>query len=516
MTNQNFNKLLMTNTNAKNKIIAKNTFFLYFRMALVLLISLYTTRVVLRTLGVVDYGINNVVCGFVSMFSFMNTSISIGIQRFINFAKGKKDVEEQKHVFAISFIIQVLLSVFVLVVLETFGVWYINNQLVIPEERLFAAHCIFQLSTFSLLLVMIQAPYCACILAYERMDYYAIVSIIDVTLKLIAVILLPYIDFDKLILYGILLFCISLLNLFLYYGYCQIKISISRFKWYFNVQLFKNILSFTGWNLFEMFAYMMKGQGLNMLLNSFFGPIVNAARGVANMIYNAIQGFNSNMVVAFRPQLVESYAQDEYERVAKLMFSLSKLTYVLLFSLSLPLMLELPFVLDLWLGDGYPNYTEGFTILVLIDMIICSLNTPLSQVVQATGIIKTYQIVRSIVVLSLLPISWIYLYFGYPAYTVFYINIVVSIVNHPISMVLLRRVFPYSYWEYCKKTILPCILYTLLLPLVPFSAHHLIMNSVLRFTVVLLLSILMSLLIFYYIIMDKNEKAVFKKMIIRK
>lgn len=506
----------MSENTSSNKRIAKNTFFLYVRMLFVLFVSLYTTRVVLRTLGVEDFGINNVVCGFVSMFSFFNTSMSNGIQRFLNYQKGLSSSEGEQKVFSTSIIIQFCFAIGLLVILESFGLWYMSCKIVIPIERFFAAQWIYQFSVLSLFLVMMQAPFSALILAHERMDYYAVVSIIDVLLKLLVVIFLPYIPADKLILYGLMNLTVSILNFLMYFIYCKRKINEVQFSLKYEKSYIKEMLSFTGWNLCEMFSFMMKGQGLNLVLNSFFGPVVNAARGVANMVINAIQGFQVNIVLAFRPQTVESYAQQNFVRVQKLMFSLSKITYILLYTLALPLSLEIETVLHLWLGEIIPNYTIAFTILVLIDMVISSLNTPLSQVAQAVGDIKAYQIIRSLVVICVIPLSYIALSLGADPTAVFTACILITLVNQPISMYLLNRIFKFSYSQYLKNVIIPCIVFSILMLPLPFVGHHFISNLYVRLMSVCLITLICACIIAYYSVLDKSEKELITKFIRRK
>lgn len=506
----------MSSNSSNNKRIAKNTIFLYIRMLFVLFVSLYTTRVVLRTLGVEDFGINNVVCGFVSMFSFFNTSMSNGIQRFLNYQKGLCSTDGEQKVFSTSIIIQFCFAIGLLIILESFGLWYMGSKMVIPADRLFAAQWIYQFSVISMFLVMMQAPFSALILAHERMDYYAVVSIIDVLLKLLVVIFLPYIPADKLILYGLMNLTVVILNFLMYFIYCKKKINEVQFSLKYEKSYIKEMLSFTGWNLCEMFSFMMKGQGLNLVLNSFFGPVVNASRGVANMVISAIQGFSVNIVVAFRPQTVESYAQQNYDRVQKLMFSLSKISYILLFTLAFPLSLEIDTVLHLWLGDTVPDYTIAFTVLVLVDMVFSSLNTPLSQVAQAVGDIKVYQIVRSIVVISVIPLSYLALYLGADPTAVFITCILITLINQPVSMYLLNRIFRFSYRQYFRGVILPCIIFSILIFPLPFVGHLFISYVYVRLFAVCFITLVCACVIAYYIVLDKSERELITKFIRRK
>lgn len=496
-----------------NKRIAKNTMFLYFRMGFILIVSLFSTRVVLQALGVVDYGIYNVVSGFVTMFAFLNTSMSNGVQRFYNFSLGRKNDYSITEVYNTSLQIQVILAVILFVLLETVGLWYMYNEMVIPEDRFNSALWVFQFSVVSLLIIVMQIPYAAAIMAHERMDYYAYVSIFDVLAKLGIAYAIKYSDLDRLLLYGLLNLIVTLIGFVLYYLYAKHNFRELRTVFRVKKDLFKPMLSFSGWNVFGSFAYMLKSQGLNMLLNVFFGPVVNAARGVSNMVMSAIHGFQTNIVIAFRPQLVQSYAAGDFRRVEKLFFSLSKVSFILLSLLSIPVISEIKFILKLWLGNEVPEYTIPFTILVLANMVISSLNTPVSQVVHATGRMKNYQIGTSLAVCSIIPIAWIFLKLGFNATSVYWISLVVTILNQVICNVLLKKVFDYNTISYLKKVILPCISFALLSPIIPFIITYFLPSSLFRLVLVTFVSIASSIFIAILIVLDKSEREMVKSML---
>ena len=500
---------------SNNSRIARNTLFLYIRMFFVLFVSLYTTRVILHALGVVDYGINNVVGGFVSMFAFLNTSMSNGIQRFYNYNIGSEGEASITSVYNTALLIQIILAVIVLVLLETIGLWYINTKMVIPADRLGVANWLYQFSVFSLVLVVLQIPYSAAIMAHERMDYYALVSIIDVSLKLAFALILPHISFDKLFVFGLYSFGIAALNFLMYFVYCKRRFKSIIVQRTFHRSLFQEMLSFSGWNVFGTFAYMLKGQGLNILLNAFFGPVVNAARGVSIMINNAIHGFQSNIVVSFRPQIVQSYAENKVSRVKSLMFSLSKLSYLMLFMLSMPVIIELPFILNLWLGNEVPDYTIPFTVLILANMIISSLTTPTSQVVHATGKMKNFQIGTSIVVCSILPISWIFLKLGASPVSVYIVSLSMTIINHGVCLWLLKKVFPYSIWEYSKQVLLPCFLVTVIASFLTWGTHQLFAESFVRMVVIAVIGVSTTVASAYIIAFNQYERELIKSFIKR-
>lgn len=495
-----------------NKRIAKNTAVLYVRMIFVLLVSLYSTRAILNALGVVDYGIYNVVAGFVSMFAFLNSSMTNTVQRFFNYEKGRSDDGNINRVYITSIQIQVVLAVLTFLLLEIIGMWYIKTKMIIPLERLTAAIYVFQFSIISLIILILQIPFAAAVIAHERMGFYAVVSMTDAILKLIIAIFLPFVPYDKLIYYGAAMLIISIFDIVLYYLYSKKNFVEIVYHHCYNKALFKKMLSFSAWNFFDSFAYTMQGQGLNILINAFYGPVVNASRGIAYQIQSALSGFTENIAVAFKPQLVESYAKEEFGRTKKLMYSMSKLGYLMVYVLALPISLEIGYILNIWLDGTVPEDTDIFTILVLFNMAIGCLNLPISQTVQATGNIKNYQIVRSVIVTSVLPLSWWALICGAPAYIIFIILIFINAVNQPVSMYLLRRVFDYSYGEYFHQVILPCLLFSILAPIVPFIVHSVLCESLARLLAVGVSSLLVSVILVYFIVMTDDEKFLVKEM----
>ena len=485
--------------------IIKNTFYLYIRMIFVLVVSLYTSRVVLRTLGIDDFGTYNVVAGFVSLFSFLNAMLSSSMQRYYNYEGAKNGVTGYKNVYSAGLIIHICISIIVLILLETIGLWYVNNIMVIPAGRMMAANIVYQASIFSLILVIAQIPYLGAIIAKEKMDYYAVVSIIDVILRLVVTIALPYLPYDKLIIYSILLLCISLFDFWGYYVYAKFKILRFRLSLRIDTSLCISLVKFSGWNLLGTVIFMLKGQGVNLLLNLFFGPVVNAARGIAAQVSSAVSGFSSNIMTAYRPQLVESFASGKYERTKEIMFSESKICFFLMLILSVPLILENNYILNIWLGNSFPEQTSIFTILVLIDALICILNTPCTHLVWAVGNIKYYQIATSIVNVLLLPLCYILLHFNLDAISVFIATIVVSVVNQIVSVVAANRIFAFGIKSYLKAVILPCVLASILLPILPVIIHYCVELPLMRFILVTFSSVF-SAIILYFLIMNNKER----------
>ena len=500
-----------------NNRIAKNTAFLYIRMAIVLIVSLYTTRVVLAALGVVDYGVYNVVCGFVTLFSFLNATMSNSIQRYFNYEMGKNGDEAIGNVYVTSLMIQCIIAIIVVLLIETFGLWYVNNKMVIPDERMTDANWVFQFATISLVLVIMQVPFSAAIMAHEKMDYYAIVSVIDALLKLaIALYVKHAVTESRLLFYGACIMGISIFDFLMYFGYSKLKFKNLRFKWMFDKVMFKSMLSFSGWRTMECFAFMMKGQGLNIILNFYFGPVINAANAIAVQVSNAVEGFRTNLFTAFNPQVVQSYADGNCSRTKSLMFGMSKIAFILIFMISLPLVIELDYVLALWLGGEVPEYTSIFTILFIINMLITVFNVPLTIVVGATGHVKRYSIIQTVNVLAIVPLAILALNIIDLPQVVYYVSLSVIFINQIIVTFVARREFPFSIREYLKKVIMPCIVILLISPVIPLLIRHLMTSSFLRLVVICIVSVLIVIATAYFLALDVNEKDMVKSFLNKK
>lgn len=500
--------------NENNKRIAKNTIFLYFRLAVVMIVNLYATRVVLGVLGVSDYGMYNVVCGFVAMFSFLNTSMSNGIQRFYNYELGKCDGGTVTRVYSTALIIQILLAIIILALTETVGLWYLNTKMIISPDRVVAANWIFQFSVMSLIFVIIQIPYSAAILAYERMNYYAIVSVVDALVKLVIVFALPYLKGDSLIIYGFLIMLISVFNFFLYWIYCHNNFGHLIFEKRFDRSLFKSMMSFSGWNLFGSFAYILKGQGVNVLINAFFGTVVNAANGIAAQVSSAIQTFSTNLVIAFKPQLTQSYAAGNYERTEQLMMSMSKISFALIAVIAIPIIVEIDFILHIWLKSDIPLQTNIFTILTIASIMVGILNAPVTQVIHATGKMRKYQLATSLVVCSILPLSWLSLKLGYGATSVFVITFFIMAINQIVCLWILHSIFQFNVQEYVKNVILPCVLITIIPLTIVSYLCDILPSSAWRFILIAIVNLLIIASL-YYLTMNRNERNTINTYVIK-
>lgn len=410
-------------------------------MLLTLGVTLYTSRVVLNNLGVEDFGIYNVVGGVVTMMAFLSGAMSSASQRFLAFELGKNDLEQLAKVFKMSLNIHWLIVLIVILVAQTLGLWFINTELVIPPDRLAAANWVFQCALFSFCCTVLGVPYNAAIIAHEKMSAFAYISIVDVLLKLTVVFLLAAYDGDKLQLYALLLAVVSLLTLVCYYAYARWQFTATRFSWYWNTSLFKTLFSYTGWNLFGNVAAVATNQGINILLNLFFGTTVNAARAIAIQVNSAVTGFVSSLQMSINPQIIKLYATDNHDYMLQLVFSGARYCFFLLYFLSIPFLLQAETILNIWLGM-LPDYSATFCRLVIIDSLIISLSGTLMTAFQATGKIKTYQMVVGGLILCNLPLSYLFLSLGYNAQVTMWISIIISLVAFFVRVFLMSRIFP--------------------------------------------------------------------------
>ena len=476
-----------------------------------MIVTLYTTRVLLQVLGIEDYGIYNVVCGFVTMFGFLNTSLSQGIQRYYNYELGTSNIDGLKSVYKISLIIQSLLAFTLLIIIELVGFFWFEYKIEISQERLWVAKWIFQFSVCSLIIGILQVPYSAMIMAFERMNYYAIVSIIDAILKLLMVLILPYISYDKLLFYGILNILISIFNFLFYYIYYKCHLNLGRDHLVFKRTLFKSMLSFSGWNTLGSLSSVAKNQGLNILLNSYFGAIINAAYGISAQIMSAIQQFSLNIIIAFRPQMVTAYSQGNYTRVKSMMYAMSKITFILIYMISVPIIIEIDTILKLWLGNNIPEYANTLSVLAIISILLFNFNTPITQVIHAIGKMKKYQITTSIITLSIIPFSMLLLHLGMTPNTVYWVTIFIALINQVIALKILHSLFDFSYKEYTFKVVLPCLLIAILNISIPYYVCSLFTSSIIRLITVCFTSVLVTIITSYHIALDKSEKEVIQK-----
>ena len=477
------------------KRLAKNTLALYFRMLLSMVVSLYTSRVVLNTLGVVDYGIYNVVGGIVAMFGFLNASMSGATARFLSFELGKGDFLQLKKTFSSALIIHIGIALIILIIAETFGLWFLNHKLVIPVDRMYAAQWVYQFSILSTLITITQAPYNASIIAHEKMTIYAYVEILNVTLKLLIVYLLVIGNFDKLVLYGFLIFTVSFLIALIYRLYCIRYFGECHFHWIWDVSILKPMLTFSGWDLYGNMCVTFKQQGLNMLLNIFWGPLLNSANGVATSVQGAILGFSSNIIMAAKPQIIKSYAESNIHHMKMLIYRLAKYSCVLMICISVPLIIEMETVLVVWLKN-VPSYSVTFCRILLVANCITTINFCLNIGVHATGNVKLLSFLSGSLSLMVPIIAYIFFKIGAQPEWGYIISLILAFVTIFTSFQILKKqVKGFSFAVFIKRVLFPCICIacgSYLIGLIPF---YLLDPGLLRFVSIFISCIVVIILI---------------------
>lgn len=446
-------------------------------MILIMLTTLYISRVILRILGIEDFGIYNVIAGFVSMFSFLTATISGGTSRFFAYEIGQQNWDRLNKYFRLSIVSFAILSILVLLLTETIGLWFVKNKLVIPEYRISAALAVYHFSILSFIANMFSIPYKSIIIAYEKMDIYAYVSIVEVLLNLLIVYLLNFTSIDKLGLYGCLLFCLNLLVTLTFYAYCRFKYKTTRFSFYWNKSMFMEFFNYSLWIVFGSLAGLLRGQGLNILLNMFFGPTINAARGIAYQIHSAINQFVNNFYTACRPQITKLYAIGELDSMMSLVFSSSRICYMLTFLFTLPIFIEAPTILSLWLGN-VPSYAILFTRLVLITILIETISYPFQAAISAKGQIKWYQIVTGGITVFTLPVSYLFLRNGYAPETVFYVSIILALIAQISRILFMKKLLQMSIVLYLKNVLIPMLFVSISASIIPIVLYLILDNTI--------------------------------------
>lgn len=486
--------------------IAKNTLALYGRSLLVLAVSLYTSRVVMNALGVEDYGLYNVVGGVISMLGFLNTTMQATFQRYYNVAMGEGKEQDVKLLFRTSLTVQLLLTLVVVVLSETVGLWFLSNKLVIPEGRMEAAQILYQVTIVSFVLAVFKGPFAALITAYERMSIYALFSIIETVLKLGIVFVVKVASVDKLILYSLLILLIHFVDFSLYIVFCVKKIPTTSIGFNWDKGYLKKMLSFSAWSTVGTLAYTMKSQGLNIVLNLFFGTVVNAARGVASQVLNAVNQFIHSFQTAFRPQLTKLYASGDYDATMQLYYSATKLSYYLVFTISLPILLETPYILHLWLGNAVPEYTAVFTRIILLTAFADVFANPTTAIAYATGKIKNFSIVVSVFNLMIVPVAWLFLKLGYGPASAMLVSLVFTILVQIIRLMVVANMTVLKMGDYLIHVVLPVTVYSMLCLSAPLALKLCLDKGWLRLLLVLVVSVVFSLGFAWLVGLNKEEK----------
>ena len=463
----------MPTNQENNKRILKNSLFLYMRLLLTLVIGLYTSRVILRTLGVEDYGVYNVVAGFVSMFSLLTGSLSNSISRFLTYTLGKGDLDRLKLVFSTSVLIQIVLAVLIIVTLEVLGLWFLNTQLKIPEGRLSAANWVFHLSVLSFAINLISVPYNAAIIAHEKMNAFAYIGILETMLKLLIVFLLMVSPFDKLIVYAILFVMVSVFIRAVYGWYCKRNFKECRLSFVFDKKMVKEMTGFAGWNMLGNASSILGNQGANIVMNLFFGVVVNAARGVTNQVEGIVKQFVSNITTAINPQITKSYAEGNFDYMNVLVRKSAKYSICLILLFAVPFWFETETLLGLWLGD-YPEYAPVFLRLSLLGVLIDMSGNSLAIAVWASGNVRRYYIYIGSVGLLVLPITYVFFKLGFPPFFAYVAYIAIYGIIQIIRLFIAKKEIPFEMCLYVKEVYFRCIVVMLSSIAIPLALYVLV------------------------------------------
>ena len=502
----------MPDTSFNNRKIAKNTLLLYFRMLLTMAVSLYTSRIILNTLGVEDFGIYNVVGGVVAMFSIISGSLSAAISRFITYELGREGYDRLKVIFSSAVTIQVILAFLICILAEVGGVWFLNTQMNIPVERVVAANWVLQCSIFTFMINLISIPYNAAIIAHERMKAFAYVSILEVVLKLLVAFALYIVIFDKLKVYAVLLLIVALIIRFVYAYYCKRHFKECTYRFIYDKEVLREMAGFAGWNVIGSSAGVLKDQGVNIVINLFCGTTVNAARGIAVQVNNATQSFVRNFMTALNPQITKSYASSDSEYLMKLLYKGSRLSFYMLLLLSLPIIIETDCILSVWL-KVVPEHTVNFVRLILVLAMCESISLPLITVMLATGKIRNYSIIVGGLNMMNFPFSYLLLYWGFEPESTILLAIVISQGCFIIRIVMLRKKTGLSARNFIREVYMNIIIVSVLSCIFPMLIYNVVGDRVLRIVLVVVGSFISTSTVIYYVGCTSNERAFVKSKI---
>ncbi len=489
-----------------NKRIAKNTLFLYVRMLLVMGVSIFTSRVILQTLGVEDYGIYNAVGGIVAVIGVLNGALSSSTSRFLAYELGMKDAEMLKRTFSVSLNLHMAVAFIVLLLAETIGLWFFYEKMVIPVERLSAAWWVYQFSIVTVMVNFTQVPYNASLIAHENMSIYAYVGLYDAFSRLAIAYLLSLSPMDDLVFYALLLMLNTFLIQFFYRFYTYRRYQECRFRWITDKTLYKRQLAYSGWEMFGGLASISQGQGINILLNLFFGPMVNAARAVAYQIQTAVNHFVINFLMATRPQVIKSFAEHNYERMYSLTFKSARYSFFLMLALILPICFELRFILNLWLGQATPPDTYVFTLIILLLSLAEVFRASMIMAFHAIGKMKLGNSLNGTIMILSLPISYAILKMGAPAYAVFIVLVIINITVMIDAYFIVYSYVHFNIRELLVGAVLPCVLVGACSVIVPTAIVYLMEDGWQRFIILSLLTEVVLMILILYVGITRAER----------
>lgn len=497
----------MSESIASNRRIAKNTLLLYVRMGISMLVSLYTARIVISALGEMDYGILNIVSGCVAIFTFLNGSLSGSASRFLTFELGRNNIPGLNKIFNASLAVHIFVAVILIVLCETAGLWILNEKLIIPADRMLSAQWAYQISIVLMVFSLVQVPYGAVVIAHEKMDIYAYLSILDIVLRLSLAFLLQIINGDKLIIWSIMTLIITIIYTSVYVIYCRRKFAETVLQVCRESLIYKQLFSFSLWNLIGSISGMLQNQGLNILLNMFFGPVINTARAISYQIQGTLTQFSGNFMLATKPQIIKLYACGQTKEMMSLVRFSACLAFYLTWVFTLPVSLELPYLLDLWLKE-YPNYTISFSLLTLILSLILSIKTSRTTATLATGNIKATNLTVCIILCMTFPISYLLLHYKFSPNSVVVVTIMMTFLGEIVAVGILKRYVQFSMLHYFITVYGRCFLVAIVSGVLPFLVHYLFeVEGFVRLVLVSLTSIMSVGLTIYFIGFTRQNRA---------
>ena len=501
---------------SNNKTIAKNTLLLYGRMLITILVGLYTSRVVLQSLGFNDYGIYNLVGGIVSMLAFLNVGMAGASQRYISYALGKGDLDSLKNVFCTSVLTHNTIAILAILLFESIGLWFVNFKLVIDPDRLFAANWVFQCSILTFALSVISVPYTACVVAHERMGQFAYISVLETLLKLSVALGIMYSSWDKLILYATLLMLIQVLVRIIYVVYCKHSFTECKYKFKFDKTLYKEMFAFAGWGCVGNMGFSLKDQCSNIILNLFFGTLVNAARGVAVQVNSIINGFAMNFTMAMNPQITKQYAAGNIERCQSLTYAGSKYAFYLLSMICIPFLINEHYVLRLWLGD-VPPYTDIFVYITLIASCVYAFTHTISTAIIATGHVKWFQSILAIILLLDVPFAFVILLLGGEPYMALLPCIFTNFLSLVFRIYLIKHYIPsYSISKYLVNVVVRFLIVVVLAYSVSYYIGTFFEENFINVVLTSGISVMVLMLFIYIFGLERNERDKINEKIIKK
>ena len=501
-----------------NKRIIKNTLYLYVRMGISILLGLYSTRIILDTLGEQDYGTYTVVGSFVSMFTILNSILQSGTRRFLALNIGKGDKDLLQRTFSTAFVIHLGIALIVGLLLETFGLWYINNLLNVAQDRMFAINVIFQFSVITCMLQITQTPYVAAVTAHEKFNIYAYMSIFDIVAKIAVLFLLFIFSGDKLIIYAALVMSVNIISIIIYRLYCSKSFDECKMSLKIDKPLFKEMCSFSGWTTLGHFSAVLNMQGVTMILNYFFGAVVNAARGLAGTVLGIMEQFVTGFITAAVPQLVKYYGAGDMERFKKLIFNVSQYTLFLFAIFAVPILLEIDYVLELWLGN-VPEFTSAFIKVTIIVYFIKYSNYMLDQGLNASGNVKQLSLIIAPIYLIKVPIIFVVGYYGGTPIDVYVVGLIPQFIGMAVILYLLHRYTQFPSNEYFIKIFLKNFLLIIIATILPYMLQQQMEKGTTRFITVCTLSVLSTLTVLYLFGVNDEVRTMIKsraKSILRK